>query len=638
MPANAAAPTMSSPTDDERPQDVSHPAVMRAFSDVVEAITEDVLLDDLLHLVARKICDLLAIRRCSVYLQHGRSGLYRGQVGETGRDDDEAIKRLTAGGAADLFTQEIVETRAPVLIRDAQRDPRMFRSVMKYWGVRTMLGVPMAVRDDVIGILFLDNESEPYDFAAADLSLAETFANLAAVAITQAQNAAELRESVRTVARQNATLRQASAMEERFAATAVEGGGLVGITDSVTRATGKPCALYDENGHRLAVSRPAGTDVPAPRLLEPPFRQLPAIVDALAAIPAQRPAVVGPLPSAGLSHRYLVAPITARDEVWGHLVLMEYGSRLSSLDMLAVRRAASIIALEMSMTRRSATARADAHAALVRDVALGKGDPAAVLRGAGAAGIELDEAYAIGVLSGGGPLSAPQVEAGIRDVGLPHPVVVGAVDGTMTIIVGAIGDESMSRISGRFDGLAARLAGDEPLRIGLSSRCQGVGDGPEGFAEAQLALECLARTASPRPSGVMAADDLGVGRLLLGASERRSATRYAAQTLGPVLDSGEARSRAMLDSLEAFLRCNLSVRDAAQLLDVHENTVRYRLGRVQELTGLDVLANVDHQLEAQVALLVLRYGERRLALDPLPPSGSVVSRGRAAARYSEPAA
>jgi len=44
---------------------------------------------------------------------------------------------------------------------------------------------------------------------------------------------------------------------------------------------------------------------------------------------------------------------------------------------------------------------------------------------------------------------------------------------------------------------------------------------------------------------------------------------------------------------------------------VYENTIRSRLSRVAELTGMDVAANADHQLAIHVALQIL-WLERRL--------------------------
>ena len=71
--------------------------------------------------------------------------------------------------------------------------------------------------------------------------------------------------------------------------------------------------------------------------------------------------------------------------------------------------------------------------------------------------------------------------------------------------------------------------------------------------------------------------------------------------------------------MRVFFDRGRSVRNSAKFLGVHENTIRYRLGRVLDLTGLDLAADADAQLTAQVALLILRIQGRLPALS-LPPS------------------
>lgn len=56
--------------------------------------------------------------------------------------------------------------------------------------------------------------------------------------------------------------------------------------------------------------------------------------------------------------------------------------------------------------------------------------------------------------------------------------------------------------------------------------------------------------------------------------------------------------------------CAGSVRQTAHALDVHENTVRYRLARMEKLTGLDIANDSDTQLRMQLALAVLRLQGR----------------------------
>ena len=81
------------------------PQVLDAFAEVIEAIDSDTTLDEILHLVARKICQLVDCSRCGVYLKHSETGLYRGYAIESSQHDaDGRIRRLICGTTADKLT------------------------------------------------------------------------------------------------------------------------------------------------------------------------------------------------------------------------------------------------------------------------------------------------------------------------------------------------------------------------------------------------------------------------------------------------------------------------------------------------------------------------------------------------------
>ena len=120
-----------------------------AFQAVGDAILAETELDEVLHLVIARLCELLGIRRGSLYLRDAETELFHGQVGGASPEVDRQVKRLTCGVPADRFTHEIVSTRAPVFIADAQHDPRPVRSTMRAWRVRSMLGVPMIAGGEV---------------------------------------------------------------------------------------------------------------------------------------------------------------------------------------------------------------------------------------------------------------------------------------------------------------------------------------------------------------------------------------------------------------------------------------------------------------------------------------------------------
>ena len=57
-------------------------------------------------------------------------------------------------------------------------------------------------------------------------------------------------------------------------------------------------------------------------------------------------------------------------------------------------------------------------------------------------------------------------------------------------------------------------------------------------------------------------------------------------------------------TLETYFEHCSSIKGAAGELDVHENTIRYRLGRVEELTGYS-FADPDDLLRIRLALKIL---------------------------------
>jgi DNA-binding PucR family transcriptional regulator len=63
---------------------------------------------------------------------------------------------------------------------------------------------------------------------------------------------------------------------------------------------------------------------------------------------------------------------------------------------------------------------------------------------------------------------------------------------------------------------------------------------------------------------------------------------FEKSAIGPVIDYDKEHGTQLLETLRAYMECNGNVQEVAGLLHVHKHTVRYRLRRITELTGLDV--------------------------------------------------
>lgn len=593
---------------------------IRAFADVATALLETRDRDDLLRLIGRKLCELVGAPRCSVYLRDDASGLYRGQVGYADHDIDAMVKKLTCGTDADGFTREIVETQAPVLVENAATDPRPVRSTMRAWHVVTMLGVPMVLQGEVIGIVFLDGEDQAMTFTALDRALASAFAELAAVVLAQEKLNADLRSTLDTVARQNQVLRRVSAVDDKLTGLVLDGRNLREIAQAVTDLTHKPCSIHDAQNRRLACASPetpeGGTPV-RPRLLDPDMVQVPEIADALAALSSKKAAVVGPFPSAGLPNRFLVAPVTVRDDQWATLVLMEHGARLSGFDMIMSRRTATVIALEMSAERRAANAEWNARASLAGELIRGNADTTQIEHRAQFVGMDLDQPHVLCLVSSrsGDAASLPDVRAvgdAFRDAAPHHGVIAtGVAEGIVVIVEAPADGPTLAGVAAVKEVAAAALAALDPdgrLIAGMSTVCRRPTDYVRAYTQALQVVRCLDTFHRAGSVDLLAADDLGAGRMFLANADADEAERFVEETLGGLLDDSVAGD--LLLTLCSFFEHGRSIRWSAADLGVHENTIRYRLARIEELTGLAIATGSDAQLSAQLALLVLRLQGR----------------------------
>ncbi len=583
-------------------------AALEAFREITDVVGDEADLRSLLELVTARTCALLSVDRCAVYLLDEETGLYHGHLLRAGGRTDDRIKRLTCGVEADGFTREILATRAPVVIGDARADPRPIRSAMQQLNVRAVLGVPMLLRGSVLGILYLDVEGQYHAFSDEDLHVAGAFANLAAIVVANARATTKLRATLDTVARQNAGLRRAAIAEHRLAELVLDGADLDEIAASVAALTAKPCAIYGADGRRIGAGRPPG-DRGEPALLEPEHCAITEIAQALAGLRPETTSVIGPFRTAGFGHRLLITPVTVGGDEWGRIVLLERRTRISAFDAQVARRAATIIALELSARRRASENMTHTTETLVHDLISGVADDETLRRRAGFHGLHLEDRQVVCLLS----------DADGNEWTGPDPAAIAAAFGDEVTALGTLVPEGVALVltakASAGDALGAvralvedalgTLAPGAAAIAALSSVFSGVGGYQRAYNEARQVARCL-RTFVRDGRRVLSAEELGAGCLFLASTTREEADEFVRQTLGPLLNTQEPTMRDLLATLAVFFTSSRSVRETADVISVHENTIRYRLARIAELTGLDLATNADHQLAGQLATLVLR--------------------------------
>ena len=585
-----------------------------AFSRVAAAAGGAPDMDQLLHIVAKEMSSLVGVGRCSIHLRDEAAGVYRGRVGHAGGAClDQDIKRSLAGVPADGMTRELLDTRRAVIVGNARNDPRTVKSTVRFWKIRSIMAVPMIHGDDVVGVTFLDDVDKSHAFTEADGEIATVFATLATAAVMQSLMQIELRSQVDTAQRQLKTLRRAAAVDERLADLVLDGGSLRDLLRALAELLGKPCAVFDADGERLATGLPPGAaDGIVPRLLAAELANRPDVREALAAHDGSRAFVVGPLPGAGVLHRHVVAPVILGSEVWGHLVVMEHKRRFTGGDMVTLRRAATLIALQVSTERRAVEADWEAGSSLVSELLTGSGDADVVQQRADRIGVRIDVPRVVMLIGSrcGGDDDVPCFRAvadAFRRAAPELAVHVGAGPDAVSALVEVPEDgdraafvEACRAVLGD---VLRELDPSGELVAGISAVHRDREGYRAGYREARQVVDCIRRYAPPGGPAIFTADELGAGRLFLSTSDSDLVTGFAEETFGGLV--GDPSKADLLVTLCSFFDNMASIRRSAACLDLHENTIRYRLSRIEDLTGLAVTHDPDAQLRARLLLLVL---------------------------------
>ena len=158
-------------------------------------------LDDTLRLIAEKTARALRAGRCALFLLDEKQGdLVLRAVDNPGRPAEALGLRLPL--EARPHVAEAIATRRPVDIPDifADHSKKDFWPLARELDLRACLAVPIMVQERVIGAISLDRVCDQPPFSADEVSLCQTIANQAAVAIENARLYENVTERMREAA------------------------------------------------------------------------------------------------------------------------------------------------------------------------------------------------------------------------------------------------------------------------------------------------------------------------------------------------------------------------------------------------------------------------------------------------------
>lgn len=409
-------------------------------------------------------------------------------------------------------------------------------------------------------------------------------------------------------------LRRSIAAQERLQRIVLSERGLEAVAGALATLIGGAALVFDGRGEPLA-QRTFRRELDS------------AAVSALSATLRDR-ARAGTAESFAPEHpdvsgRALALPIAASGEGRGGpdavpqawLVAVKDTGGLAEFDRLLLHQAVSVVALELLRRRVAGTTEKRLAGDVLTQLASGALSGDELVRRLAPFGL----GSRVAALTFSTTPPSDRVEHAL-EVALRDEAVDGLVarHGELACaLVPGYDEEELFELAERVRVRVVPALGEDADVRAAAGRAVATGEARRTYHEARCALEARAMAgttqqamgangngdagSSSAPRSVATYRDLGSFQLLLSLQGTDALRLYCDSLLGPLEEGESAYGGELIRSLEAFIECNGQWEAAARRLYCHRHTLRYRVRRIEELTGRD-LGSARDRIEFWLAL------------------------------------
>jgi len=401
--------------------------------------------------------------------------------------------------------------------------------------------------------------------------------------------------------RQASLLEQSQSIHRSLLGIVIRGGGWQQLADEAARLLGSPVVIVDTSLEVLAASRelPVSLTELSGRLSRPETRQLFAGRGG-----GQKHFRIE---EAGLPAMFAL-PIVASHVRLGYVCVLSEAADLSPNEVLVLEHSATIAALEMAQDRVRFETEVRLKGDFVDDLISGaehSGD--SLLRRGAFLGCDLSQGAAV-ILLGVDEFDGLVSRKGLEQEELDRRVelffthcsryisssepssLVSLKSGHIIVFVcgtAAHDPTALRRLTAALQNLG-EAAGGLSVSAGIGGFTPEAAQMDRGYSEALVALKVGRKLNGP--GSVLHFDEVGTYRLLLDIWERDpdEIRSLYEETIGPIDRYDETNGTQLTRTLAVFFRHNENLTKTAAELYAHRHTVRYRLEKIAEISGLSV--------------------------------------------------
>lgn len=483
-------------------------------------------------------------------------------------------------------------------------------------GTRDFLAVPLKAKGFLLGALAVADKLDGSPFSELDQEVLLILASQGALALENAylyeQADERLQEKVAELHTLNLVLRGQQSLLQRSAdlyrqltELVLCGQGLAAICQALYQIVQVPLVVEDEHYRVLASTGLAEGeghvslgDFPANEVDRP-------------RVHLGRKATRLPLGRGGPFRAQVVVPLVAGEEVLGYLYALEADRPLGTMEQMALENAGTVLTLELLKSRVARETELRLRADFLEKVLSGAYKEEPVLEAqARRLGLSLRGNYQVLLVRAGQDGSPAEAAVALEQAFKTAGTLAGrnvpncflTDDGRQVVMIAPLETGTAQK---QLEDLAWELVAELEKQgieawCGLSGLGKRPGDLRRLYGEAFSALEIM--QAVGRRKRVMRYADLGIFGFLSVDKERF--LDFTRRVLGPLMEYDRQHQLNLLETLNLYFQNNCNLQQTARAGYMGLSTVKYRLRRIHQITGLD-LDDPDTRLQVQLALKLL---------------------------------
>ena len=316
----------------------------------------------------------------------------------------------------------------------------------------------------------------------------------------------------------------------------------------------------------------------------------------------------------------VVAPVVADGIIYGYIVLVKPCSFFSELDRISIRHAAMVCALEFLKLKAIEETKWRMQGDFLEEILAGKWIKASMIMERGKLmGFDFSKLHNVLIIKLCVSVAAHN-EMWLKNQLYQLYEVANSVFNDVDIKVFA---------KLRHESLVLLLEGESLTREEIASaavlikeqwdKCTPGAGVLIGIGNNRLSIDQLTRCAEEAELALKFGHflklkeqlcfyaDLGIFHWLIELYERKVDLRAMRDNvLGNLLEYDRKHGNQLMDTLESYLSLNQNIQQTASVLFIHRHTLKYRLGRIESKTGLN-LKNHHHRLQLQMAIYIHKF-------------------------------